>query len=146
MKKLIALLCVVLLSIGCNIDGSGSGEKSGNSKKLVETTCQIQFKSNIKLQPGDLFTYDCSGNKRIVVTEATQQIIRQRPSCSGFDTVSPDGLGIGDTLSVLYGKDDVTYVNGTTIRATAIEAYRSECINGNLPGEEDGCSTCDFFN
>lgn len=151
---MIVLVCALMVA-SCEDESDSSDPRSeaieaemAEEAPLITLICSVLQVNNFGLQPGDLKTYDCSGNKRIVFTSETGAV-KQRSSCSGFDVAEAGDIEIGNILSVTYFKDDVNYgVSPPIFRATFIEAYKEECI-GTLSPEEDGgseCPTCAFFN
>ncbi|MFA7219755.1 MAG: hypothetical protein WC119_04555 [Synergistaceae bacterium] len=148
MKKLLtgmaSIICVAMLLTSCN-----DSDDTSTPKGDIETSCVVMMKSQVPLQGGDIGFFDCSGNKRIVFTTETSAV-RQRKSCSGFDSAGWNDIKIGDTLFVTYHSSDVEYGTSPAIfRARIIEAYREECVSGTITvnsNGEPGCSTCDFFN
>ncbi len=127
--RFLILALAVFIIPACESDDTSH---SKDDNKLMEITCQVQMKSYFGLESGDLAFFDCTDKRIIFTTETTA--IRQRSSCSGFDSVGCREISIGDILMVKYNKKDTNYsLKPITIRATSIEAYRHECLIEPVP-------------
>jgi hypothetical protein len=144
MKKYIGLfLLSFLLITGCDDSSSSNSVNSESGGSLQETPCVVQGTTEVPLQEGDIGFYDC-GNYRVVVTTKTK-LLHSRESCSGLSTVDFGYVEVGDTLFVGYKTDDADYSSKPTIlRATYIEGYKPDCINGtNTNLTQSVTSDCD---
>lgn len=149
-KNILAFISVAcfVFTLGCDLSSSSSSKDGSN----IEASGVVMGINDFSIEPGDLKSYDITGNKRIVYTAATRAV-RQRSSCSGFSTVNQNGIAISDTLFVRYDPSKTDFSKSpVVIRAISIEAYREDCLRATgrvitptLDTNED-CSLCDFIN
>jgi len=152
MKSMIVsmmLVCAIVFCMSCEDDSSSSSSKN-DSGSIIEFTCEVIGASEyVGSSTNVLKAYDCSGNKKVLYTTSTSAL-RQRDSCSGFDSATPNDISIGDILIVEYNSEEVDWATSpVSMFAVKITAYRSSCVSGspsNVGDEGSGCSPCDFFN
>lgn len=146
------LFIVALASLSVLTFTACDDNTSSSDNNITETSCQV-LRINYGTYGEDVvFSYDCSGNKRIEYTTQTQAL-RQRESCSGFIRVNqPQEIRIGDYLVVRHRPKDADYTTSpATIRAREIEAYPSACFEGTVATTQvqadlnGNCNTCDFI-
>ena len=126
MKNIFAVLAMAatvatLLVQGCEDD---DGEGGGGYQERAT----VQTKSHTP--EGLSFGTDSGWNVR--VGESTT-VMKQRPSCSGFDTGSGEDVEIGNVIEFDVRDEYSTYYPDKATTPSRIVAYRQECLAEENP-------------
>jgi hypothetical protein len=122
MKRTVISLCVLFLGLGlflgCEHDSSSSNKNPGATFGNIANIRQINF-------GGTEFVLDDGWT---LTVDTKTKVSRQRPSCSGFSIASPGEIRPSDVIEYQFHTTTRDVINKTVI-ATAMKAFRAECIN-----------------